>query len=111
MGPDARKVYACKNGPNAVVTILYKDGVIVTMNCLKEDTGGFHFRACTPNGILTYQGERGPQRHEATARALHRFLKTGINPVSREEMLAPIAILDAIRKSFDTGRTVNVAKV
>lgn len=110
MGPDARQCIAHKNGPNVIANIFYKDGGIVTMNCLKEDTGGFHWRACTPKGVLTHQGGRGPARHRMTVKVLYKFFITGKSPLSRREMLAPIAILEALQKSLDTGRMVNVPK-
>lgn len=110
MGPDARKCVAHRHGPNVVANIFYGNGAFVTMNCLKEDTGGFHWRACTSKGVLTHQGARGPARHVMTVKVLYRFFKTGKSPLGRREMLAPIAILEALQKSLDTGRTVNVPK-
>jgi len=110
MGPDARKCIAHRHGRNVVANIFYGDGVFVTMNCLKEDAGGFHWRACTPKGVLTHQGGRGPARHIMTVKVLCRFFKTGKSPLGRRQMLAPIAILEALQKSLDTERMVNVPK-
>ncbi len=82
---------------------------MATVNALK-DGNSFHWSAETANGIVNHLLSYDANAYLVSAKILHKFLKTRKNPYSRKRMLAPIAILEAMQKSLDRGRPVNVAK-
>jgi predicted dehydrogenase len=111
LGPDARECFVHRNGPNAVATILYPKGTVVTMNCFKEDAGGFHWRACTREGVLTHLDPRDPKRHRRTVKVIYDLIRTRRNPLPRKRLLATVALLESLEKSLRTGRPVKVPRL
>ncbi len=109
LGPNVKRVSLERSGPNGIATLFFAEGPMATLNCIKEGGGGFHWTACTDKGVLTHQRTENPARHMEALRMLHRWLKAGKAPMSRERMLAPIAVLEALQKSLDRRKPVNVA--
>jgi len=107
LGTNVRSVVCSRNHPNAVISLLYPNGVVATINCLKEGGGGFHWRVCTDSGVLTHPAKDDKPSTEnpyvSSVALIHEFLKKKRSPFSRERILAPIATLEAIQKSLDQG--------
>ena len=115
LGANVRNVVCNRNHPNGVLCLMYPEGVVATINCLKKGGGGFHWRVCTDNGILFHPRPDAKPATEnpyiKSAQLIHDLLKNGKSPFSRERMLAPIAVLEAAQKSLDKGGIpVKVAK-
>lgn len=110
MGTDLKRVSLLRNGDNGIANIMYRDGGVATINCIKKGGGGFHWQVCCEKGLLTHarQGDANPYLY--SAQLIRGLLANGKQPFSRERMLAPIAALEAMQKSLDTGKPVNVAK-
>ena len=108
LGTNVKRASLARSGPNGIATLFFSDGPMVTMNCIKEGGGGFHWTACTDKGILTHRNAKDGNLYLATIRTLHEWLKAGKAPMSRERMLAPIAVLEAMQKSLDQRKPVNV---
>ena len=111
LGTDVKNCFVQRNGLNGVATIMYTNGAVATMNCIKEGGGGFHWRACTDKGVLIQDGTRDPKPYMRTINIIHKLLKTRKNPFPRERMLATIAVLEAMEKSLKIGKPVKVAKL
>lgn len=110
LGTDVKSAYVQKHGLNGVATMMYRNGAVATMNCIKEGGGGFNWQVCTDKGVLIKNDSRDANPYTQTVKTIHKFLKTKKNPFPRERMLASIAVLEAMEKSLKLGRPVNVAK-
>jgi len=111
LGTDVKSAYVEKNGVNGVATMMYRNGAVATMNCIREGGGGFHWRVCTDKGVVTKDDTRDANPYTRTVKIVHKLLKSRKNPFPRERMLAPIAVLEAMEKSLKLGKRVNVAKL
>lgn len=111
LGAEAKTAFVQRNGVNGVATITYKDGPVVTINCIKKGGGGFHWRICAEKEVISHahQGDANP--YLSSAKIIRKLIATGKNPFPRDRMLAPVAILEALDKSLKTGKPVNVAKL
>jgi predicted dehydrogenase len=110
VGIDVKSVYVHKTQPNAIATITFKSGKVASLNAMK-DVRNFHWSAVTEKGIYNHLLDYGPANpYLTTVKMLTKFMKTGETFSSRERMLAPIAVLEAMQKSLDTGKEVRVAK-
>ncbi len=111
MGTDLKRVSLQRNGDNGIATMLYRDGGIATINCIKKGGGGFHWQACCENGVVTHVRESDSNPYLGSAKLIRALLAKGKQTFSRERMLAPVAALEAMQKSLDTGKPVNVSKL
>lgn len=110
LGTDVKSAYVQRNGVNGLATVMYRNGAVGTMNCIKEGGGGFHWQVCTDKGVLVKDSTRDANPYMQSAKIIYQLLKTGKNPFSRARMLAPVAVLEAMEKSLKLGRPVKVAK-
>ena len=110
MGTDVKRVSLERAGVNGIATIMYRDGRVATINCLK-DAGGFHWQGCCAKGVINYTDTRDANPYLTSAKLIRDLIGKGKQTFSRERMLAPIAILEAMQKSLDTGKPVSVAKL
>jgi predicted dehydrogenase len=106
-GTDAKRVHVQKASPNAVATMTFKDGKVATMNALKH-AGKFHWRVVTDKGVVCFLEERAGKRYLPMGKMVYALLKRGEVPFTRERMLAPVAVLAAMRKSLETGKEARV---
>jgi predicted dehydrogenase len=111
MGHDVKRVELLRSGADGIATILFGDGRFATINCIAGAAHHFHWRACTEKlGPLSYADTRDANPYLTSAKLIVKLLKKGEVTFSRERMLAPIAVLEALQKSLDTRKPVNVAK-
>lgn len=111
MGTDVQRVSLEKNGENGIATLLFAGGKIATINCIKKGSGGFSWQACCEDGLINYQDTRDANPYMTSAKIIRDLLGKGKQPFSNARMLAPVAVLQALQKSLDTGKSVKVAKV
>lgn len=107
MGTGVSQASLTRCGENGVGSLSFADGRMATLNFLKSG-GIFHWRACTPNGIFCLEDNDDEPPYLSTAETLADFFHTGKNPWSAERMLAPVAIMDALRRSLTSGRVETV---
>jgi predicted dehydrogenase len=108
LGTAAHSVHVHARKGRAVATVLFESGAVVAMNCVPEEAGGFHWTACGDKGIATYPHTYSGNPYLVTARHIVRLVRNRDNGFSRERMLAPVAILEAMERSLRTGRPVRV---
>ena len=101
---DLRKV-----GQNGVAVMAYKNGTIVTMNCIKGNSN-FHWTAFGAKSYLDWLSGRDELPYLTGAKLFVKMFKTGKEPFSHKRMLAPVAVLEAMAKSLKLNKPVKVAK-
>jgi len=111
LGTDVKGVFVHKNLPNAVATMMYRDGTVATINCIKQGGGGFHWTVCTDKGILAQADKRDVNPYRASVKLIEKLIKTNKNIFPRERMLAPVAVLEAMDRSLKTGKPVAVGRL
>lgn len=109
LGLEALSVELIPQGKQALGIIRFSGDRLATMNCL-ADQGAFHWRACGDRAILSYAYEPDAERNLGIARAILGLVKEGKPPASLDRMLAPIAILEALRRSQLSGGSEKVAR-
>ena len=98
-----------RHGKGGVATIAYRDGPLVTMNCINNRNWTFHWSAVGDKEVLDWKHTGDEQPYLAGARIFTEMFRTGREPFSHERILAPVAILEALAKSLKTGKRVKVA--
>lgn len=97
-------------GDHHTATVYYKSGApIVTLHLIKGYAGGFRYTFAgqkdTVHLALDYSG-----LYEKGLKAFFRMVRTEKNDFTRQELLAPVAILQALAKSIDSGAREKVGK-
>ena len=74
--------------------------------------GRYAFEVCArfERGTIYCDNKRDADPLLRLTRTWVRALRTGKSPFSYEDMLAPVAVLEAIEKSLASGKRVRVAK-
>lgn len=105
LGIDVEAVQFNK-GPEEdhTATVYYKKGnPIVTLHFIKNHKSGFRYTVVSENGM-----EHIPLDHsglyEKGLKAFFRMVETGKNDFSEEELLTPVAVLEAMAKSIKSGQ-------
>jgi len=109
LGTDVDHVCLRKVGENGFGLITYRNGTIVTMNCIKTNNT-FHWSAFGEKDVLDWVQERDELPYLTGARTFIKMFKTRKEPFPRKRMLAPVAVLEAMAKSLRLGKAVKVAK-
>jgi predicted dehydrogenase len=114
-GPGIRKVEvirAPRGNPNAVAVMHYGDGgPIVTMECLATGQRQFAVWATGEKGMVHYVHEMDPNPYLAGTKKFIRMFRTGKEPYTAQEILEPVAVLEALDKSIRTRKPARVAKI
>lgn len=100
-----------RHGKQGVATLVYRDGPIVTINCVQNGLFRFHASAVGDKEIVDWTLGSDARPYIAGARLFTRMFRTGKAPIPHERMLAPIAVLEALAKSLKFGGPVKVARV
>ena len=98
-----------RHGQDGLATLAYRNGPIVTINCVK-DRGGFHASVVGDKETLGWKFTVDPNPYIASARLFTKMFRTGKAPIPYERMLAPVAVLEALAKSLKLGRPVKLCK-
>ena len=107
-GYNVKKVLVVKNGNGATGQLMYPDGKIVTMNLIKEGKPGFGIGAIGTEKSIHQPVVMDKVQYLTGVKTFCKMFKTGEEPESAEEMLMPVKVLDALKRSVTSG---NVEKV
>ena len=112
-GIDAVQVIkAGKGNPNAFAVMTYRNGgPVVSMECVAQGKTGFFFRAVGTQGRVDYAYKSDPNQFLNGVRKFLKMFRTGKVPHTAVEMLEPIAVLQALQKSVQTGKRVRVQRL
>lgn len=106
-GAGVVSVRALENNKNVVATLTYADGRVVTLNFMGEAAYVFHMLAFGKNGHVGRALDAGTCYKDGLEIVLS-MVKTGKAPLTRNELLEPVLILDAIEKSLGNGGVVRI---
>lgn len=107
MGTEVESVTAERRGKNAIVVVRYSGQRWATINCL-AGPAAFHWMACTERQALTHADAREANPYLPSARLIQRLVEEKQSGFSRERMIAPVAVLAAMERSMQSGKTVDV---
>lgn len=110
MGTAVKQVFLQENKPNGIATLLYENGAIATIDCLQNQKPCFHWRAFTDQGVHILEDQPDELPYLRSAKVIHKLIAKGESPWSRERIITPIAILEAMEKSLKTKKPVRVTR-
>ncbi len=107
MGPGCETVQRTTTKDTDVLTGVWKDGRIATYRGSRGDKSGFGATIFGKNGAASFTDNSGYGPH---LREVVKFFKTGVSPISPEEMVEVMAVIDAADMSKNqNGAPVRIA--
>ena len=107
MGTEAESVTVERRDANAIVIVRYSGNRWATINCIVPPTA-FHWMACTEKQTLVHANVSDSNPYMSSARLILSLVEEKKSRFGRERMLAPVAILEAMETSLQSGKTVRV---
>ena len=109
-GYDVKAVLVTKSGQNATGQLIYPNGLIATMALIKEGCPGFGISAVGTQGAVSMpiKGDKSPYLNGV--KTFTTMFKTGKEPLTYEQMLRPVQVLEALDKSVKSGQLEKVEK-
>ncbi len=107
-GPGVRSVYAVENNKTIVATVRYSTDRTSTLSFLGNAKYVFHMAAFGEKGYSSRQLDASTCYKNGLEVALE-MVRSGKQPLSREELLEPVLVLTAIEQSLVTGKPVDIA--
>ena len=107
-GYDVKAVLVAKNGPNATGQLFFKSGLVATMALIKDGCHDFGMSAVGEKGVLHVPLDSKKNPYLDGAKMFTTMFKTGIEPLSDEQMLKPVQVLEALEKSVVSGQIEKV---
>jgi Oxidoreductase family, NAD-binding Rossmann fold len=89
-----------RSGHGGSATLWRNDGLIATVNLLAKNCSGFYISAIGEKGTVSEEIKHDSNPYLSGIRNFVKLFKTGKSPLTRREILAPIAILEAMGKSL-----------
>lgn len=108
-GTQAESAAAVINGTTFAGVVTYPDGLNVTIGM--PGAKKFSITAVGVNGGFHEAIAMDASPYAATTELFTQMFRTGVEPFDDARMLAPIAVLEALRDAADTGRKVAVPPV
>ncbi len=108
-GYDVKSVLVTCNGPNATGQLFYPNGLILNMALLEKGAPGFGIAALGINGELHSPIVAGKSPYLRGTRLFIDMFRTGAPPMTREQMLRPVQVLEAMERSVRSGNREKVA--
>ena len=109
-GYDVKSVFVAKDGPNATGQLFYPNGLVATMAFIKKDAPGFGMVAVGTRKCLEAPIVCGNNPYLRGTRTFVEMFKTGKMPMTHEQMLRPVQVLEALERSIHSGKTEKVLR-
>jgi len=109
-GFDVKTALITKNGSNATGQLFYPSGLIVTMNLINETCHRFGIGAVGTEGAKHVDVTYDKDPYLDGVRTFTRMFKTGKEPLTYEQMLRPVQVLEALEKSVKSNKAEKVMK-
>ena len=109
-GFDVKAVIVTKSGRNATAQLVYPTGLIVSMAFVKEGAPGFGIGAVGAKGALYTPVAMDKDPYLTGVKTFVDMFRTGKQPLTHEQLLKPVQVLEALEKSVATGRVGPVEK-
>lgn len=111
LGTDVKTAFLQATGPaDGVAVLTFRSGAFATLNLISKGVG-FRWSAVNAKGVHDLADEPDPAGYATSAKLIANLIAKGAVPFSKERMLAPIAVLEALKKSMRTKKPEPVAKV
>jgi predicted dehydrogenase len=111
LGHGARRVAMQVNGKDSMAVVSYPDGLTVTLHFVVGAPYMFHIAALGHEGAFEMAIPHDQDVYTTTTRIFTKMFRTGKEPFSDAEMLAPIAVLTAMERSLKSGTSVKVPAI
>jgi len=111
LGVDVDWVHVSRHGKGGAALMAYRNGPLVTMNCVNNGNSTFQWSAVGDKDVLDWKLVRDENPYLTGAKTFTAMFRTGKEPVEHRRMLAPVAVLEAMAKSLRLGRRVKVARL
>ena len=109
-GYDVKSVLVTRNGENATGQLFYPSGLVAVMALIKEGSPGFGISAVGREGSIQTALTGGKSPYLNGVRTFCKMFKTGAAPMSPEQMLRPVQVLEAMEKSIKSGKREKVER-
>ena len=109
-GYDVKSVLVTKSGQNATGQLIYPSGLIATMAFIKEGCHGFGMGAVGAEGAFQMPLDCKKNPYLDGTKTFTRMFKTGEQPMTREQILRPVQVLEALEKSVKSGKVEKVIR-
>lgn len=103
LGEDVQSVSATRSGRNVVAQLIFSDEEIATLAFLANATRQFHATAYGSEGIVAQEIGGGDDSYSQGMRIFHEMVKSRQGPLSAEQMMLPIAIIETMQQSLALG--------
>jgi hypothetical protein len=111
LGLEATAALLNPSGSGGTATVWFRSGVVATMNLLPKNCPGFHVTAVCEKAVVARMIESNPDPYLTGIKSWVAMFRGAKPRYDAREMLAPVAILEALAKSLRTGRKTAVPKV
>ncbi|MBN2312105.1 MAG: hypothetical protein JXR94_24215 [Candidatus Hydrogenedentes bacterium] len=102
-GFDVAAARITRNGQDATGQLLYPSGLIVTMGLIKEGSPGFGMNAVGTGGNVQMPIKTDKDSYLHGVKTFTGMFKSGKRPLTDEQMLKPVQVLEALEKSLKSG--------
>jgi len=110
MGEDLRSVSAVRSGKNVSVTAIWENGAIGTFSFLGDAQYHFHATVFGTEGLASGEILANHDGYRLSAGIVLEGIKTGTRPYTDEQLVRPVAVVQAIHDSLaGNGTTVEIA--
>jgi predicted dehydrogenase len=110
VGENLKSVSAIRAGKNVSVTAIWENEAIGTFSYLGDAQYHFHATLFGTEGLASNEILANHAGYEASAKIVLAGIKSGKRPLSDEQLVRPIAIVQAIHDSLaSNGATVEIA--
>ena len=107
VGTGVESVCANENGKNIAATLNYADGKLAVLNFLGEASYVFHMLAFAKDGWNGRALDASTCYQDGLEVVLD-MVKTGKRPLTDEELLEPVRVLEAIEESLTSGGSIRM---
>lgn len=111
LGANPKTATLLASGDDSTAVVGYADGVTVTMSFVKSGLKSFSLSLVGENGSSNHKIVMDGSPYLATTKKFTFMFRTGREPFTRQRMLAPLAVLEAMAKSLLEHKTVKVSPV
>ena len=109
-GYDVSAALVSRNGNGATGQLFYRSGRIVTMNLVKEGCPGFAMTAVGTEGTCHQRIVFDGNTYLSGIRTFTSMFRTGEEPLTRDQMIKPVLVLEALDRSLRTGKKERVGR-
>ena len=111
VGLDCTHARVNRSGKGGTATLWFKDGMMATANLIEKGWPPFRFSAVCDKGVVSESITNDPDPYLTGVKMFVAMFKGGKAPYSEREILAPIAVLEALQKSLKSrGKKIKVGK-